>query len=300
MPGMRVEIGDVPPLRAAVTFVLSACALIALFRVAPKAQLAAADDVLRRARAYVVDYEDHQLSTVAADEQYDQQVIDPLGTVKEQRSLRSEYMLVQLPPDEDWFALRDVYQVDGEWVRDRSSRLEQLFEGPATDVTDRAMAISKESARFNLGNVYRTINVPTFPLRFLRPTSRSRFAFEVGEEETVDGVRTRVIAYRETAKPTFVATPEGRDVPASGRFWVAPETGCIVRSEMIVGGTRKVSKRALVTVTYRLESSLGFWVPVDMQERYDDAKRRSADVISGRATYSSFRRFDSRSLRRAR
>jgi hypothetical protein len=263
-------------------------------------QLPITGDALRRARAYVVQYEDHQLSTVSADEQYDQQLLDAQGEIKTKRSLRAEYLLVQLPPDEDWFALRDVYQVDGEWIRDRSSRLEKLFEGPAADVTDRAMTISKESARFNLGDVYRTINVPTFPLRFLRPASRARFEFEIGGEETIGGIATRVITYRETKKPTFVATPEGRDVPASGRFWVSPDTGCIVRSEMIVGGTRDVPQRAAVTVTYRLEPSLGFWVPVEMQERYDNTKRRTADVITGQATYSSFRRFDSRSLRRSR
>jgi hypothetical protein len=263
-------------------------------------QLPLTGDVLQRARAYVVQYEDHQLSTVSADEQYEQELLDAQGAIKAKRSLRAEYMLVQLPPDEDWFALRDVYQVDGEWIRDRSSRLEKLFEGPTADAIDRAMTISKESARFNLGDVYRTINVPTFPLRFLRPASRTRFEFEIGGNESIDGIETRGITYRETKKPTFVATPEGRDVAANGRFWVLPDTGCIVRSEMIVGGTRDVPERAVVTVTYRLEPSLGFWVPMKMQERYDNTKRRTANVITGRATYSAFRRFDSRSLRRSR
>jgi hypothetical protein len=39
------------------------------------------------------------------------------------------------------------------------------------------MEIAKESARFNLGDLYRTVNVPTPALGFLRSASRNRFVF---------------------------------------------------------------------------------------------------------------------------
>ena len=66
---------------------------------------------------------------------------------------------------------------------------------------------------------------------------------------------------------------------------------------MILGGTRQLRDRATVTVTYRLEPSLGFRVPVEMRERYDTPNRKQADVIVAVATYSSFRRFDVRTLK---
>jgi hypothetical protein len=78
----------------------------------------------------------------------------------------------QLPPQEDWFALRDVNEMDGATVGDGLVLFKQLFSGPRETVTERGMAIAAENARFNLGDVYRTINVPTFALRFLRPQSR--------------------------------------------------------------------------------------------------------------------------------
>jgi hypothetical protein len=65
---------------------------------------------------------------------------------------------------------------------------------------------------------------------------------------------------------------------------------------MILGGTRRLRDRATVTVTYRLEPSLGFRVPVEMRERYDTPSRKNADVIVAVATYSGFRRFDLRAL----
>jgi hypothetical protein len=254
-------------------------------------------EALRRSHQYVVLYEDHELSTVLAEERYHQEVRGAAGRLEAQRTLRSDFLIFQLPPEEDWFALRDVYEVDGKPIGDRQSRLKRLFSGPAADASERAMNISKESARFNLGNVYRTINVPSFALRFLRPASRSRFAFTDAGRETVGDADTVVVAYEEVGRPTFVATAEGRDVPAKGRFWIDPASGAVVRSEMITGGTRRVPARATITVTYALDQDLGFRVPIEMRERYDEPRdERSGKVTTGVATYSTFRRFDARTM----
>jgi hypothetical protein len=253
-------------------------------------------DVMRRAHEYVVVYEDHELSSVIASEQYYQQRLDRIGEPQIDRVLRSDYLIFQLPPQEDWFALRDVYEVDGMPVGDHAARFRPLFAGPRETVTERAMAIAAESARFNLGDIYRTINVPTFALRLLRPISRSRVRYEKAGEEPIENTLTWVVNYEETKGPTFSATKGGRDIPAHGRFWIEPDTGVVVRSEMILGGTRQLRERATITVTYRLEPSLGFRVPVEMRERYDIPSRKNADVIVAVATYSGFRRFDVRTI----
>ncbi len=252
-------------------------------------------DVMRRAHEYVVVYEDHELSSVIASEHY-QQRLDRIGQPQIDRVLRSDYLIFQLPPQEDWFALRDVYEVGGMPVDDHAARFRQLFAGPRETVTDRAMAIAAENARFNLGDIYRTINVPTFALRLLRPISRSRVRYQKAGEEDIESTPTWVVNYEEIKGPTFSATQGGRDTPAHGRFWIEPDTGVVVRSEMILGGTRRLRERATITVTYRQEPSLGFRVPVEMRERYDTPSRKNADVIEAVATYSGFRRFDLRTL----
>jgi hypothetical protein len=263
-----------------------------------RADTPALTDVMRRAHQYVVLYEDHELSTVMAREQYYQQWLDAKGQTKAERTLTSDYVLFQLPPSEEWLALRDVHDVDGTPVVDRAARLKDLFGRPDDGQRDLAMEVMKESARFNLApdRYFRTVNVPTFALRFLRPSSRSRMAFTKVGEEPVDSTRSWVVEYRETKGPTYVSTPNRRDLRAQGRFWIDPETGAVMRSEMIVGGTRQLSSRVTITVTYRHEPAVGFRVPIEMLERYDDPRHREDDLVVARATYSEFRPFNWRSL----
>ena len=255
------------------------------------------DEVMRRAHTYVAIYEDHELSSLISREHYQQQLLRADESVKEQRTLLSDYVLFQLPPDEDWFALRDVYDVDGAPVPDRSDRLKALFDAPRDQIGEQAMAIDRDSARFNLGDVPRTVNLPTFALRFLRPANRKRFDFKKQGEERVGDTVTWVVGYRETKSPTFTVSTDGRDVPASGRFWIDPETGAVLKTEMILGGTRGLRSRATVTVTYTLEPSLGFRVPTEMRERYDNPRRKGDGVIVAQATYSNFRPVDWRALK---
>jgi hypothetical protein len=255
------------------------------------------DEVMRRAHTYVAIYEDHELSSLISREHYQQQLLRADERVKEQRTLLSDYVLFQLPPDEDWFALRDVYDVDGAPVPDRADRLKALFDAPRDQIGERAMAIDRDSARFNLGDVPRTVNLPTFALRFLRPANRKRFDFKKQAEERVGDTVTWVVGYRETKSPTFTVSTDGRDVPASGRFWIDPETGAVLKTEMILGGTRGLRSRATVTVTYTLKPSLGFRVPTEMRERYDNPRRKGDDVIVALATYSNFRPVDWRALK---
>src|SRR5262249_257438 len=168
-----------------------------------------------------------------------------------------------------------------------TARLEDLF-GRSHDVQrDLAMEIMKESARFNLAPelYYRTVNMPTFALRFLRPSSRSRMTYAKVGEETVESTHTWVVEYREIKGPTYVSTPDRKDLRAQGRFWIDPDTGAVLRSEMIVGGTRRTPARATITVTYRFEPGLGFRVPIEMLERYENPRHREADVVVARPTY---------------
>jgi hypothetical protein len=256
-------------------------------------------EVMRRAHEYVTIYEDDKLSSIIARERYDQQVLDRHGKIKAERTLLSDYLLVQLP-DEDWVALRDVYEVDGTTAADRGARLKALVAGPSEQLSGRVTKMAEESAHFNLGDLYyRTLNLPTFALRILRPASRKRVTFEKAGEEEVGDTSAWVVAFRETKGPTFTATPDGADVPAHGRFWVDPNTGTVLRSEMIIGGTRRVSARATITVAYAHDPSLGFRVPVEMRERYDNPRRTKDDVVVALATYADFRPFHWRMLRRS-
>jgi hypothetical protein len=243
---------------------------------------------MRRAHAYVVEYED-DLSGIVAEEHWRQRIVRPEGSVVGERVLRSDYLVYQLLPEEQWFAFRDVFEVDGAPVRDRNQQFGELLARGSTSIAEQETKLAAASAQYNLGPVYRTIDRPTFVLAFLRPAYRSRFDFEKVGEEVVNGTATWVMSYREIKEPTFVRTRTGKSLKSHGRLWIEPTTGRLVRSELVSGATRAVPERATIVVTFGPTPDLPFWVPVEMSEVYDNPRERAADRITGLATYSNFR-----------
>lgn len=269
-----------------------------------RAQQPSMATVLERAGEYVTSFQ-RQLSGVVAEETYTQDVRDPIpsGTLPRapmrggpiHRELKSDLLLVKPEKADRWIQFRDVFEVDGKPIRDRSERLMKLFVEPTADTADRAEQIVTESARYNIGNVVRTINVPVFALLILDPGNQNRFKFSradkggpaigMGRDLAVpDG--TWVIRYEETGHGTLIATTFGRDLPSRGRFWIDPATGRVLMSELIaedplVAGT--------VIVRYQPDLVADLMVPVAMRERY--LERRNNARIDGAATYGKFRQF---------
>jgi hypothetical protein len=165
--------------------------------------------ILERAGRYVVEY-GKVFSDLVAQEDY-RQDFPQLGRPQPRYS-RADLVFVTMPGAIPWATFRDVYEVDGNKVRDRSARLERLFvESPGHDVVARAHAILAESSRFNLGPVQRTVNIPTLALLFLHPDTQGRFAFERKGGGQVAGVEAVQIAFIERARPTVVGSASGAE-----------------------------------------------------------------------------------------
>jgi hypothetical protein len=259
--------------------------------------------VLERAGAYVEQFE-RQLSGIVAEEAYEQVVrrAAPTSVVLERRQLKSDLLLMQPTPGYRWVQFRDVFEVDGRPVRDREDRLASLFLAPSTSLFDRVARIRRESARYNIGNIDRTMNIPVLPLGVLVRDEQSRFSFSIqargkGSERGVhrdlpDSPHFRVstevwvVAFRESQGPTMVRTPEGRDVFSRGRLWIEPSTGRVLMAEVTAGGSQV---KGQITVSFQSEPLVGFLVPVEMRESYQ--RSRDTRVIEGVATYGKFRQF---------
>lgn len=250
----------------------------------PQAQRPRLKTVIERVGAYIRTFES-ELTTVVADEQYRQTISTPGGALLETRTLRSDYAMVRTSRPDDWVGFRDTFEVDGRAVRNHDDRLQQLV---AAGAFTEAAQVANESARFNLGTefVVRTVNVPTFALQMLRPENRDRFSFRKAGEDTIAGVRTWWIHYRERERPTIVRTPDGRDQPASGGIWVDPATGEVWKT-MVQWDQTASRPGGLITVTYARVPGIGVPVPVAMLERYQPPGAR----IEGTATYSNYRQF---------
>ncbi len=258
------------------------------------APLRAQDDlnvILASAAVYVQGFE-REFGSVVAEERYEQEVRAaniPIGSVRRgggptSTVLVSDFLLVQVP-GQGWLGFRDVFERDGRPVRDRQERLSELFlNGTTRSALDQVSRIMGESARYNIGDVNRNINVPTLALQFVSAAMRPYFVFTEGKRE--EGDDSRVLDYNETGRPTFIKTSNNRDLPVRGRFWIDPVTGTIRKTEMHAIDT---TVEGHVTVTFQRDEGIGMWAPAKMEERY--RRPRDANEVRGVATYSKFRRF---------
>jgi hypothetical protein len=293
----------------------SASLLLVILAAAPPLRSAAAQDpsvntVLARAAAYVASFQ-QQLSGIVAEETYVQEIKNSSNRSMlstdvpglRSRALRSDFLLVKPANADRYVEFRDVFEVDGRAVRDRQERLSQLFLDPTAANVDQARAIVLESARYNIGNIPRTVNTPMLPLIFLLPQYQDRFRFKRADGGTPrlsglvvsarggdsptfrSSTEMWVIEFRERARNTVIRTVDGRDFPATGRFWIDPASGAVLMTELIMD---RVEVRAEIDVSYQSEPLLGFNVPVEMREKY----QAKYDRVDGIATYGRFRRFD--------
>jgi hypothetical protein len=275
---------------AAAGFLVLGCAVSA-FVARPGQQRAAPSGdilpVLLKASDYLAGYV-KALSSVVSEEHY-HQVLTRKGDSRSAgnrvlRTLQSDYLLVAVSGSGGWMPFRDVYAVDGEAIRDRSERLLKLFVEAPPDAYVQALRIREASSRYNIGIGSRDTNVPTFALQVLTGEWRSGFSFRLAGQERVDETDAAVVEYHETASPTLIAGQFGEDVPSSGRFWIDPSDGRVLRTLL---ETRPFGGVNTIEVRFRFEPALGLLVPAEMIER----RRADWETLEGRATYSNFRRF---------
>jgi len=259
--------------------------------------------VLSRASGYAADFK-QQFARVVMEEIYIQDV-DSYTRLRPEvthRELKSDLLLVRPEEGGRHIEFRDVAEVDGRAVRDRAERLTRLFIDPSR-LDEQVQQIIEESARYNIGKVLRNVNTPTLALMFFDPLYQPRFTFSIAADRTPslamrsghasDATSPRfvvsadvwVIEYRESSTPTIIRSPEGRNMPARGRFWLDGDSGRVLMTELVAGDS---TLKATIDVSYQSEPVLGFSVPVEMRERYDAPNI----VITGTARYSNFRRFE--------
>ncbi len=255
--------------------------------------------MLKRAADYVAAYQT-RLAGIVAEEHYHQSVVRPGGSsrdralmVPEHRELKSDLLLVRLDGEDRWVQFRDVFEVDGRPVRDRDQRLYKLFLEPTAGSRFQAQQISNESARYNIGPLLRTVNVPILALIFFDEPNQPRFTHKqvrpgdlgafAGEARETD---VWAIDYKETAPRTMIRGESDRDLPSTGRLWVDSSNGRVLKTELRSGDS---AVRAQVTVTYKTEPGLDLLVPAEMRESYMLTRRQIS--IHGKAVYSRFRQF---------
>jgi hypothetical protein len=266
--------------------------------------------VLSSAMRYVMNYE-QQFALLLAEELYQQELQRPpnpgdnlsrsnpgggmrAGGALTVQTFKSDFLLVQLGMDgEGWMPFRDTFEVKGKKIRERDDRLLKLFQTNYEQAFDRAARFNEASNKHHLGNVARTINIPTLGMMLLHPRVNERFEFTDGGEETIAGRVLRKALYREAARPTLIRTTRGRDLALTGTIWIDPFSGAVVKTEM---NAADPAVRCQVTVTFRRDQELEMWVPEKMEEYYKAAL--AVDDILATATYTNVRKYRRSDLER--
>lgn len=258
--------------------------------------------VLSSAMRYAMNYE-QRFALLAADELYVQELQRPPnpgsnlsrsnpgggmqgGGAINQLIIKSDFLLVQLGGDgEGWMPFRDAYEVKGRKLRDRNDRLLKLFMSNDKERFEKAARYNDDTHKHNLGNVARTINIPTLAMMFLHPRVNERFEFTDGGEDNIGGRIVRKAIYKEVARPTLIKTSRGRDLALTGFLWIDPLSGTVIKSEL---NAADPIVRCQVVVNFRRDEGLDLWVPEKMEEYYKAYS--GLDDILATATYTNVRR----------
>ena len=260
-----------------------ACIVLGI-TVAPSAQAKMSlDAVLERFRDYLTTYYQAYAATIAT-EHYTQR------TQFQSQRLESEFAMVRVPGREEWLGFRDVQRVNGKEVAAGSGRLAELFTNPTSRSFEIAAKIAKESAKFNIGGVRRTVNNPAVVLEVLAPRHHHRFRFSRDREERIGDIETWIVRVSEVTRPTIVQSSQGLDEPFDGRLWIDPHTGTLLRASIrfLIGF---VPREWLdLDVTFERDPKLEMWVPARMRETHEINLGYRYPQI-GEATYADYRQF---------
>jgi hypothetical protein len=266
--------------------------------------------VLQRAGVYAANAR-REMAGFVAEETYVQNIRRVMGVTitldgkgsepVSHRTLKSDIVMVRTA--DRYAEFRDVFAVDGRTVRDRQDRLTKLFLSTQVDINEQLMEIASESARYNIGSVYRNWNTPALALVFLEPEQQARSRFKRIEdtnaalakgwqdesaEPFVAPDTTWAIEFQEVRKGTLIRRQGSNgDLPARGRFWIDPATGRVVLTELVIGDPLI---RCTVNVRYApLLAGSDRLFPAEMRERYLNGVDRV--TITGTATYGRIRSF---------
>lgn len=264
--------------------------------------------ILDRAARFVSLYAD-RAAGIVVEEAYVQDVIqvnrfgyranNVRGTTH--RTLKSDLLFVRPVGADGWLQFRDVFEVDGRKLRDRSDRLTKLFVEPSKSTASQVDKIMRESARYNIGDVERTINLPLLGLSVLDRRAQGGFEFRLDDTKDIPGdpmglpkspdfaipPEAIAVAFKEIQIQTMVRNPQGKNLAAKGRFWFVPATGHVVMTEIRI---EDFTLGAVIHVTYRPQPGIDEPMPAAMHEMYEN--RLNQRRVEGTATYSNFRQFN--------
>ena len=199
------------------------------------------------------------------------------------RLLEANVFMLHVPASRAFVVYRDVYKNNDTAVTDHTERLQKLLVDGTADAIRQARRLTDASARLNIGAVRRNINIPTLAFEYLTPERVGGLRLRQVGTDTIDGLPVVIVEFEEIARPTLVRGRNDTDAPATGRFWIHPESGAVPRA---VAEFRTGRHDGRMEVNLMLHPELHIWVPKEMTESWMTGSQR----LSGLAHYDRFQR----------
>jgi hypothetical protein len=259
---------------------LSIIGIVTLLLTAPSLAQPNIPDIIQRATKYVDGEFVPRFTSVVADEHLTQETLNP----RRRRELRSDYLLVTVPGQLDWFQFRDTYEVDGQPVPGRDERLARLFLDPPADMMRRAAEVTQASGRYSLEDIG-TLDNPLTTIAFLQDRYVTHFRFTTSRLDKDVGADVRIVQFNEYLRPTILkGGSANNDFPTHGLVWIEQATGRVMKTELAAGSSLRPNR---ATTLFRFDPGLQVAVPVEMRVVWQVGRTE----VSGVATYGHFRRF---------
>ena len=250
----------------------------------PPSQSETSTRALVAAAAKYVDKYQKEFAFLIADESYSQTRTDAGGHTQN-RLLRSEFFLTYLPADNEWVAVRDVLDVDGEPVANRGELRALLAKGG--EIRGLIAQVIARNARYNIGSTTRNFNEPTLPLLLVGEKRVNDVKFDRRSLEKEGGDTLAVLAFEERGRPTLVRGPNG-SLPAKGEIILEPGTGVVRKTTFEL---ERPGVKVRLTTTYARDQKLDLWLPDVFTERYE-SETPISEVVLCEAKYTNYRRFE--------
>jgi len=247
--------------------------------------------VLQRAAQYVQQYEEQDLGSLLASENYLQTATryssdGRLIVSREQQRTRADFLILVLGKDR--IGLRIVNRLNGVAVKPPVNGFDTMLDGSPEKIRQSILAIEDESSRYNIGAVLRNINVPTFTLKVAREAEIDRFSIKKNGSDKISGIETWELKFQEKRSPTLIHGEHGESLLSFGSLWIEPGTGRVVKTELDVANPfSNPPVKGKIVVTYSVNKALGILVPTEMVEEY----RTVESLVTCIAGYSNFRSF---------
>ena len=254
--------------------------LLSFASVASHAQDGDPTTALTRAKLYVAQFET-DLSAVVAEQRDRQRIIKPDGTVKRERVIVSDILLVRAG-NSPWI-FRDITSVDGRPVTDRDERVRKLFlarSGSESDI-ERIRKMDKEGSRFDIA-ARGGFSLLLLPIRILGPLA-DRFTFET----TDNGLRFTEVKSPAIFRFRSQLAGTERDLFLRGAFTLDAQ-GRLLGSSLAAPSE---DIEVTLDIRYAEDAATKLLLPAETRQVVYSPRRLKTDRSESVSTYTNFRRF---------